>query len=210
MIPGPEYVYKCPNCDNFLTKGSLVSGNTFGEKMYSDGKRIAPMLPEFPNLTKCKKCSAIFWLSKLQKLGTYDEFVDENPTYKNADEAKFLKIEDYFQALNKGIAENNDEELTIRQFICWSYNDRVRNNKAMFIDEEDELKWEKNTKALMSLLEAEYIDSRILLAELNRNLGNFETCIGIIKDIDNEELSWLKEIFLTECERKNKLVVQLY
>ena len=72
MIPGPEYIYKCPNCGNLLSRGSLMSGNTFGAKLFSDGKRITPMLPEFPNLTKCKKCNRFIWVNKLQEVGTYE------------------------------------------------------------------------------------------------------------------------------------------
>lgn len=54
MIPGPNYVYKCPNCSALLTRESIASGNSFGSKLFSDGKRIAPMNPELPNLTKCR------------------------------------------------------------------------------------------------------------------------------------------------------------
>ena len=80
MMPGPDYVYQCPDCGNLITRGSLRSGNTFGAKIYSDGKRIAPMLPEFPDLTKCRKCNSIFWLSKLVELGSYkwNDEIDAN------------------------------------------------------------------------------------------------------------------------------------
>ena len=62
MIQGSDYIYKCPKCGNLLKKLTLISGNTFQGTVYSDGKSIYPMLPEIPNLTKCKKCDEIFWL----------------------------------------------------------------------------------------------------------------------------------------------------
>ena len=209
MIPGPNYVYKCPNCGNLLTKGSLNSGNTFGGKLFSDGKRIAPMLPEFPDLTKCKKCNTIFWLSKLKEIGTYEWEDEENPEWQIADNAEFLNVDDYIVAIKTGIAENEEEKLIIRRNIWWAYNDRVRNNHTMFNDKEDELNWEINTKALMSLLDQTDMNQIIMIAELNRNLGNFEKCISTIKSIDDDELNWLQEKFLTECERKNKHVIEL-
>lgn len=209
MLPGPNYIYKCPNCSNFLTRGSIVSGNTIGAKIFSDGKRIAPMLPEFPNLTKCKKCDTIFWLSKLKEIGTYNWDDHKNSKWQNADNAEFLQIDDYFTALDTGIAENKEEELIIRQRIWWTYNDRIRNGKNLFNNETDELDWKENTEKLMNLLDRSDINQRIKLAEIYRNLGEFEKCINIIQAIDNAELNWLKEKLVNECKRKNRWVIKL-
>lgn len=41
MLLGPTYVYKCSNCDNLLQKGSIISGNSIGAKLYSDGEKTA-------------------------------------------------------------------------------------------------------------------------------------------------------------------------
>ena len=71
MLPGPNYIYKCPSCGNFIKIGSLISGNTYGAKLYSDGKRVAPMMPEFPDLTKCKKCNAILSKNKIPNSTKY-------------------------------------------------------------------------------------------------------------------------------------------
>ena len=49
---GPHYIYQCPNCNNLISRLSLMSGNTFGMKVYSDLKRDIPMIKEFANLTK--------------------------------------------------------------------------------------------------------------------------------------------------------------
>jgi hypothetical protein len=209
MIPGPNYVYKCPNCGNLLTKGSLVSGNTFGAKIFSDGKRITPMLPEFPNLTKCKNCNTVFWLSKLKEIGTLEWGANKNLEWQNADKAEFLEIDDYYNAISKEIAENVEEELLIRQLIWWAYNDKTRNGQEIFNDESDELRWIENIKKLKTLLDQSDINHKIMIAEINRNLGDFENCINVIQSIDNDGLSWLKEKFMNECRRKNKWVIEL-
>ena len=209
MIPGSNYVYKCPNCGNLLTKESLMSGNTFGTKIFSDGKRIAPMLPEYPNLTKCKKCNTIFWLSKLNEIGTYEFGDQDNSNWQEADYAEFLEIDDYLKALEIGVSENKKEELFIRQRIWWTYNDRIRNGKNIFNNEEDEIDWKENLKNLINLLDKSDINQKIMIAEINRNQGEFENCIYIIESIDNEELNWLKEKFINECNLKNRLVVEL-
>ncbi len=41
---GPHYIYQCPNCNNLISRLSLMSGNTFGMKVYSDLKRDIPMM----------------------------------------------------------------------------------------------------------------------------------------------------------------------
>jgi len=209
MLPGPNFVYKCPNCDNLLTKKSVISGNTYGSKIFSDGKRIAPMLPDFPELTKCKQCNTIFWLSKMKEIGTYEWGDNKNPKWQNTDDAEFLTIDDYFQALEAGMAEDKNEESYIRQQIWWTYNDRVRNGENMCKNEEDELRWKENVSILLSLLDQDDLNQKIMMAEINRNLGNFENCMNIVESIDNDELNWLKEFFFTECKRKNTLVVAL-
>lgn len=34
-IPGPDYIYQCPKCSNFLKKASNTSGNTFVAILYN-------------------------------------------------------------------------------------------------------------------------------------------------------------------------------
>jgi len=45
-----------------------------------------------------------------------------------------------------------------------------------------------------------------MIAELHRNLGNFEECKNILKNITNPDSLWLKELFKEECVKENKLV----
>lgn len=40
MIPGPPELFKCPSCDEILCRGSIMSGNTFMSRLFSDGKTI--------------------------------------------------------------------------------------------------------------------------------------------------------------------------
>jgi hypothetical protein len=199
---------------------SLLSGNTFGAKQFSDGKQVARMLPEFPNLTKCKKCNTIFWLNKLKEIGSY-RWGEENSKWAKADSAEFLTIEEYFIAITKGVAENKGEELFIRQHLWWVYNDRIRNGQKIFNDKNDEMRWKKNLIELLNLLNRQNIFRRILnlpnksavndkimKAEIYRNLGDFENCIRIIQSIDNQGMNWLKVQFVKECERKNRWVIE--
>jgi hypothetical protein len=124
MTPGPDLIYKCPQCGSLLKNHSLCSGNTLGAFLYSDGKQDADMLPNFPDLTKWKECNSIFWLCDLKIIGKYapwlfldEEISGENPfaflmegrkikteqekKWDNSPYAEFLNIKDLFRALNE-------------------------------------------------------------------------------------------------------------
>jgi hypothetical protein len=209
MNPGPIHIYKCPNCENLLKNRTLISGNTSGAKYYSDAYIKALMLPEYPNLTKCKKCDTIFWLYKLRNIASLSWLDENNKKWANSEWAEFLTIDDYFVAITNGIAQNRREELFIRQHLWWAYNDRIRKYQEIFIDGNDEMRWEMNLKVLLTSLNYSDVYQRLLMAEINKNLGDFENCKRIIQSIDADDLNWLKKQFLKECERKNKWVIEL-
>ena len=66
MIPGANLIIKCPACQFLHQRESLISGNTFGAEYFSDGKRDAPMLPDFPYFVKCnnQECGVFFKIDK--------------------------------------------------------------------------------------------------------------------------------------------------
>lgn len=199
MIPGEDEFYECPICGNILSRGSLMSGNTFGAKLYSDGKQIARMLPEFPSITKCPKCTSIFWLKdeiKSRKTG-------------DADRASFLTIPEYLSVLEHKNYDSSAEENFIRTRIWWLFNDRVRSGRNLFISEAEKTIWKDNIDCLISMQDYEDINKRIMLAELNRNLGNFQECKDILTSISDPNMDWLIEAFENELTKENTKVFQL-
>ena len=168
-MPGQNYVYECKKCGNLLSNGSLLSGNTNGAKIFSDGKRIAPMLPEFPNLTKCKKCKSFLWLDKLEEIGTFDSDDSKNIEWASADNAEFLTLAEYYNAIEAGIAEDDDDLFFIRQQIWWAYNDRIRKGEEIFQSLDDEEEWRENCQKLIAILDQSDFNQKIIKAELFRN-----------------------------------------
>ncbi|MDR0830982.1 MAG: hypothetical protein LBN95_12875 [Prevotellaceae bacterium] len=212
MQIGPNLIYKCPKCGEFIQNGSLISGNTLHAQIYSDAKQIAGMLPEYPNLTKCQKCNEIFWLSDLKKVDAYFPvflFKDasknkSNPEWANADYADFLDINDLHRALEMFL----DKETVIRRMIWWKFNDRVRKGKDLFIDETDEHFWQQNCNRLLELFDKNDTEQQVMIAELYRNLGQFDNCLEIINGLP-DDFNWLKDKFREECSKQNKLVFRL-
>lgn len=178
--------------------------------MWSDGKQEAPMLPEFPSITQCPKCKTIFWLGKAKEFGEMDVWdEDENSEWKDVKKAEFLTIQQYFTALEKKTYDSQEEELFIRLRIWWSFNDRVRKGNPLFKNELEQTLWLDNVQGLVRMLDHENIDHRIMIAELYRGMGNFTKCIEIVSSISDPKLDWLKEGFIEECDKGNKLVFKL-
>jgi len=216
MTPGPDVLYQCTKCNNYIYNESIMSGNTCGDSLFSDGKRIAPMLPDFPNLTKCKKCGEFLWLNKMKAIGYFGMYGNQNlsdligDADKPPDKAEFPSLDDYFEAVkNKAFTEKNDE-IFIRVRIWWAFNDRARGGGELFRGDEDEVRYLDNLATLLNLVDDENLDGKITLAEIYRNLGDFDKCVEIIESIDDPKMDWLKNAFFVECERKNRRVFRLY
>jgi len=209
MRIGPYYFYQCPSCGNILKNRSLTSGNTFGATYYSDGKRIAPMLPDIPNLTKCTKCNTILWLNDLKELGkksvsSYTDYSD-HPEWQNADRVEHLESDDLLralEALNKSrrSIKRRQREIFVRQRIWWKYN---RKDDIAEIDA-----WRENCLALLNLLDTEDNEQRCMAAELNRNLCNFSKCMELIKELPEKYVTF-KIKMMEECGKKNPLTVEI-
>ncbi|MDR2824557.1 MAG: hypothetical protein LBB41_05100, partial [Prevotellaceae bacterium] len=124
----------------------------------------------------------------------------------NAPYADFLNLEDLFRSLNENRSKN--KEICIRQMIWWTFNDRVRQNKVLFIDKDDENLWQSNCNILIKLLDKNDINQEIMIAELYRNLGQYEQCLEIITNL-SDDFEWLKNQFEMECEKHNQLVFEI-
>jgi hypothetical protein len=73
MQPGPDKILECPHCSAPSILPTLLSGNTIGATFWSDGKMVAPMLPDTPEITKCYQCGSFFWIEDAQVVGEIRE-----------------------------------------------------------------------------------------------------------------------------------------
>ena len=147
---------------------------------------------------------------ELKELGTCEPWGEKsNPEWRKADEVDFLNIIDLLRALELDTVKNDKKkELYVRHSIWWAFNDRVRANKPLYKDNEEVL-WKQNCLRLIELYDdTTDINQKITVAELYRNLGEFEICMELINSLDNE-FDWLIETFKVECENKNKLLKKI-
>ena len=161
MMPGPTYVYQCPECNNLLKKSSLLSGNSFNSESYSDGYTKNPMLPELPNLTICTKCNQIFRLNELEEIGEYEYDHNTKPEWEKAPYAKFLTVYEYFRVLEDMPPKNTQEELELRIQIWHSFNDRVRDYSGeLYNQENDRVLYNANCERILELIDTRYSEQK--------------------------------------------------
>ena len=209
MVPGLSKIIACPQCGHCVLKNGLTNVVGLDPRLYSDGKMVMPEPPSFPDLTKCRKCKTLFWLGKERVVESFRYTRLLPSRWYGVKEAKVLKIKDLFRSIDEGLAENQYEELDIRKKIWWLYNDRIRAWKEIDIYEGGDHSWNSNCKRLIELLDPNLFNHRIMIADLKRNLGDFEGCMAMIDEIENQEFEWLKPIFKEACIRKRRMVMFL-
>lgn len=220
MLPAPAQLYKCPHCGKMKPMLSLMSGNTFGGELWSDGRAIYPMLPELSTVQKCANCGRYSLLDKWKDTGkTSNELFGETGdlTYAEAKEA-------YFE-LSASTSDTSELSAISISFVQ-AYNDHFRRprlrkafqeNKqisyvsGVFIapdDEDIQLVIRATKQAIEALDDSE--DNRLLKAELLRELGLWDESLRILGTITNSDMKWIVDILMYHIVRKNCNLLPLF
>jgi len=222
--PGPALVYKCPSCGNLAQKGSINSGNTFGAVFYSDGRLDAPMLPEFPAITKCKKCSGFYWLEDENKVGEYEPYErwggpsEENEAAKkqwqDADRTRFLNPDELQEAINaRAHRDDPKKEKYLRKRLWWQLNDPARRKDAAKVLPNITVQYAENCHGLLMLFIPRGVvpsdDDRMFVAELCRNMELYDECAAVLGTVKDPDYEPVIGILKTQCEKRNRHVVVL-
>lgn len=186
MTPGPIEVVRCPLCGHLGQYHTINSGNTFGARYYTDGRRVAPMLLEAPAVLVCPECSGAFWLSQAEAVGTYDPYGSDaenvDPAWTAARPLAEPDEGTYFGWLDRLLASSPDRERDLRVFAWWRGNDRHRETQPT--DERDPaapvLAREANLRALLRLLTSGDAPDVLMQAEILRELGEFDQALGVL------------------------------
>jgi hypothetical protein len=213
MLDGPDQYITCPLCGGYEKYMTLISGNTFGMKIWSDGKRDAPGLPEPPSVVKCRHCAECYWLSEANEI-KQDEIPPEvmEELFPISFEEDFYvnepSEEEYYRAIDKGLAKNNEEEKSLRILAWWRRNDAFRDSKNTDVPDGTNL-WKTNLEALEKLLTTRTDDDSLMKAEILRELGEFDRAKQILKDIDSPDLSFTVRQIQALCDAQDSCVREI-
>lgn len=196
MMPSIPQIIECPRygCEQKLVKRRLKSGNTFGATFWTDGRMDAPMMPEYPDFTRCPECGWFFWVHKAEELGPYiprkrvseedPSKVEDYPSYPEVREPTFKQ---YIQALETKLGQWPNVEKELRLKAWRKYNDKYR-PKPKKNEEFKAIEWtpesRENANNILMLLYERNIDNSISKAELLRELGRFGLAHQMLDIID--------------------------
>ena len=111
MLPGPNKIIQCPFCDNKLKQRTILSGNTFGVRLWTDGKRETPMLPDRVVVSFCNNCNKYFWVDEAK---TIDEVESSDKRYSELEYLEDLTLEQYIDAIGKINIRNEEDTFYLK------------------------------------------------------------------------------------------------
>jgi len=202
MIPGPDKVVGCPHCEGAAKYTSLLSCNELDMEDWTDGE-VVDDLP--PTLVKCPHCGRFF------RLYDEDDFFGPGGTEPETEEeenAPYLEEpseEDLLKALAQGRARDPDEETELRLLAWRRRNDRYR-SRVSFFTPEDIDGWKENLDALLTLLNEELEQQRILKAEILREKGAFAEAKALLSGPFSAESRATATFILSLCDQKDTRV----
>lgn len=196
MIPCNPKVLKCPHCGEFKTVDAIISGNTIGKVVWSDMKSYCPMLPRPSYVQRCPSCRKYFFNDKSVQAG-----YAESECSSSLGELSYLSLKEAFNQL----APAGENEEIMRMMLLWAYNDiyggckRVSDCKDVPAEEREY--FVNNVNALIAICQNN--DEHLFVAELYREIGEFDKCIAELKAIKDEEGKEVREMIMTMALNRN-------
>jgi len=223
MDIGNPIIFNCPLCGKSMQMTTFTSCIVSSSKYFSDGNisQSGICCPDFTpdDLAKCPHCKALFFRYNVKDAKSVNFY-----TNKVKEDIEDPEREDLINAVKNKIAKNQQEEKEIREMLWHDFNKETRHGYNQLNG--DELKiWQENCAALLRLAEKTLKEMQseknsekynnndrenciLTIAELNRNLGNFDKCMELINELGSK-WGWLKKQFAWECKAKNIFTFQL-
>jgi hypothetical protein len=187
---------------------TLLSGNTFGAVLYSDGKQVAPMLPATPPpVVKCAHCNGVYWASDAQEMGTLDDedFDTRVASRQSVEHIVMPTDEELYAAIDVGMATSAELEKELRILAWWTWNDRFRDDDALAPNQPEQLSAgsRRNLEALTALLDEVEPGTALLKAEALRQLGEFGRAKELLRKIPDGPIRWAVSQICGFCDQRD-------
>lgn len=213
MKLGPDQIVACPHCGALAHHLTLDSGNTLGAKGWTDGRQYAPMMLEPPAVVECHSCSRCYWLADAEKVGVvardFPWKVPVPEAWKNAPEVKEPSADEYFVAIEAGLAKDEVQERSLRLMTWWRANDSSRDwVHAAEATPASPDGFRRNLLRLADLLTDDNDTDRLMRAEALRELGDFAAAEQALRDV-SDDLAWVADQIRRYCTAKDTRVHKL-
>ena len=182
MNPGPAQILTCPHCGAKKEVLSLLSGNTFGQQVWSDNKSIAPMLPKVSFVQKCPSCNGYYLMSR-QKPKTGSNYSFEQG------ELSYFELKEAWRSLQESVSLTDDEKLSILIMQVWAFNDEYSRTEVKPIPSEEQ----SYIISIIDTLLAQNEMDDLIKAEFLRESGRFEESVALLNNYITDD-EFLKKI----------------
>lgn len=216
MLPGPIQVIACPHCGELEQYQTLCSGNTFGARVWTDGKQVAPMLPHPPAVVKCSHCPECYWLSDAREVGEFDPWEEgaeaADPAWKNITFVEEPTEEQYDRAIAGMLAKTPERERSLRIFAWWRANEPYRDQceAAETIPQARSDFYTRNLESLVAMMDETEENDLLMKAELLRELGRFNAAKDVLIHVTSPALTGVRRQFESLCDRQDTAVRELH
>jgi hypothetical protein len=213
MLPGPTEIIACPTCGGQLKRETWLSGNTFGAKLYTDGRQVAPMMPWQAPVCRCPHCSAFFWLTNALEIGTTGDGEESDVRSELRDPLALPEPSeaDYYDALKSGLAKDRDQERQLRVLAWWRSNDVFRElgSQPMSAPAGPTMRRENLDSLLALLAKEDGPEAVIMRAELLRELDEFDRACAVLDSLSDPNFNWVAVQLRALCEKRDTQVQEL-
>jgi hypothetical protein len=175
----------------------------------------APYYAEMVRITECPNCNTILWLDQEIKIDSFDddEFKEEH-LWKSEHYlgigawADSLEKEGWIRAIQERVFRNPMEEVYLRKKLLWKLNEAWLEKEELW-EEGDEVLLQENAKSLIQALDQTSQRDLLLMAELYRNLGDFEAALDALDGVTDPWLLESAYAIFKRCERGEREVFEM-
>ncbi len=207
MTKGPDSILRIPDSGNLVRISTLLSGNTFGARWWTDGKMEAPMLPDSPLLRKDPKTLETFWTDECEEVAEVELGSLEKSIYADVALAVTATGADIAQRLQEGETLTQKHEIYLRVRLWWYWNDPFRHGQSP--PEEPTKACSENLLRLRALLDSNEPPARLMAAEVSRQLGDHEKAASLLMLPYPEPLEPSADVIRQANQREERGVLEI-
>lgn len=200
VIHGPDIVLACPHCGASARLSTIEFAENVDAVSWTDGYREVPDVVQPPTMTRCHACRRLHWLTEAHPLGELTPGVELPPEHLSWRDAPMVEPpdeNDYYEALQTGLAQGADQEIKLRVCAWWRGNDRFRKSETpgRFLTDQRAV---HNLERLIELCAGGNHEILLFRAEALRQLGRFDEA--------RDALSYLCSDYSAARERLETLI----
>ncbi|MBO5677439.1 MAG: hypothetical protein J6S02_04805 [Bacteroidaceae bacterium] len=195
-------ILTCPFCGEKKEIMCLMSGNTFGGKVWSDNKCIYPMYPEISFVQKCPHCGKFYIRTRQEAVWTETGYSFEQGllTYEEMKQA--------FAQLMEAGDLTHDEEANVRMMLHHAHNDNFRSEQTSDFTDADLTLFRENAMWLIQNI----ITDNVMKAEFYREIGDFDEAKSILDEVHASDPFYITLVdkIQDKIANRDSAVFQLY